>query len=195
MAVARSRVLVDCRPQNPSIATPRSARCSGVMLSESGPRRCDCKKPLAPRSAVTLRIFSAKTGAYSTQCPSPSMTGCVSPLRISSGVWSALIWLLPAKTKCDRGGAYAPGTTQVKLRNVSGRARCGPRQARLDPSDAEVAVQDLGPGSDVVRGAFVRQVAIVEDVHPLGERHRRGKVLFDDDQRVALGGEAAAHVD
>jgi peptide/nickel transport system permease protein len=26
---------------------------------------------------VTLRIFSAKTGVYSTQCPSPSTTGCV----------------------------------------------------------------------------------------------------------------------
>src|SRR6185369_12918388 len=98
MAVARSRVFVDCRPQNPSIATPRSARCSGVMLSESGPRRCDCRKPLAPRSPVTLRIFSAKTGAYSTQCPSPSMTGCVSPLRISSGVWWVLIWLLPERS-------------------------------------------------------------------------------------------------
>ena len=35
--------------------------------------------------------FSAKTGVYSTQCPSPSTTGCVSPLRISSGVWCALI--------------------------------------------------------------------------------------------------------
>src|SRR5258705_16530 len=115
IGVRRSRVLVDCRPQNPSIATPRSARCSGVMLSESGPRRCDCRKPLAPRSPVTLRIFSAKTGAYSTQCPSPSMTGCVSPLRISSGVWCELIWRLPDRVKCDCAGAYAPGTTQVKL--------------------------------------------------------------------------------
>src|SRR5262245_51764650 len=95
IAVARSRVLVDCRPQNPSIATPRSARCAGVMLSASGPRRCDCKKPLAPRSPVTFRILSAKTGPYSTQCPSPSMTGCVRLLRISSGVWCALMWLLP----------------------------------------------------------------------------------------------------
>src|SRR5262249_53878013 len=97
IAVARSRVLVDCRPQNPSIATPRSARCWGVILSASGPRRCDCKNPLAPRSPVTLRICSAKTGPYSTQCPSPSMTGCVRPLRISSGVWCALIWRLPEK--------------------------------------------------------------------------------------------------
>src|SRR6185436_1218198 len=95
IAVARSRVLVDCRPQNPSIATPRSVRCAGVMLSESGMRRCDCKNPLAPRSPVTLRICSAKTGVYSTQCPSPSTTGCVRLLRISWGVWCALIWLLP----------------------------------------------------------------------------------------------------
>ena len=103
IAVARSRVFADCRPQNPSIATPRSARCWGVMLSESGPRRCDCRKPLAPRSPVTLRICSAKTGVYSTQCPSPSMTGCVSPLRISSGVWWALIWLLRQEVNCDVG--------------------------------------------------------------------------------------------
>src|SRR5262249_3793603 len=83
------------------------------MLSASGPRRCDCKKPLAPRSPVTFRIFSAKTGPYSTQCPSPSMTGCVSPLRISSGVWCALIWPSPRCEVCF-GRAYAPGTTQVK---------------------------------------------------------------------------------
>src|SRR5215510_5473621 len=103
IAVARSRVLVDCRPQNPSIATPRSARCSGVMLSESGMRRCDCKNPLAPRSPVTLRICSAKTGVYSTQCPSPSMTGCERLLRIPWGVACVLIRLLRGTAKCDSG--------------------------------------------------------------------------------------------
>src|SRR6266849_7012382 len=129
IAVARSRVLVDCRPQNPSIAAPRSARCSRVMLSESGMRRCDCKKPLAPRSPVTLRICSAKTGVYSTQCPSPSTTGCVRPLRISSGVWCALIWVLPRQVKCDWGERMLPA--QPKSNRSRDRRKGGSMSASV----------------------------------------------------------------
>jgi len=54
-------------------------------------------------------------------------------------------------------------------------------------------VEDLGIGAEIVRGAFVGEVPIVEDVHPLGEGHRRGEVLLDNDQRLPLGGKAAAH--
>jgi len=62
MAVARFAGLVDCRPQNLIARAFRALL--GVMPSASGPRRCDCKKPLA-RGRRDLRIFSAKTGAYS----------------------------------------------------------------------------------------------------------------------------------
>src|SRR5690242_5174365 len=98
MAVARSSVFFDCRPQKVSMPRPRCARSAGVSLSELGTRRCDSRNPSAPRLPTALRIRSANTGVYSTQCPSPSMTGCLRCLRISSGVRCALIWLLQKKT-------------------------------------------------------------------------------------------------
>src|SRR5215813_3176009 len=147
IAVARSRVLVDCRPQNPSIATPFSARCWGVMLSASGPRRCDCKKPLAPRSPVTLRICSAKTGAYSTQCPSPSMTGCVRPLRISSGMWCELIWRLPEERSEIWPEDMLPQQPKSKPRHP--RQQASELRHRLDGLEA---VHHLEAGLDLVRG-------------------------------------------
>src|SRR5713226_3224696 len=54
-------------------------------------KRCWARKPSSPLSPTTLRIFSAKTGVYSIQCPSPSMTGCESLARICSGLPWALI--------------------------------------------------------------------------------------------------------
>src|SRR5215510_4602605 len=173
MAVARSRVLVDCRPQNPSIATPFSARCWGVMLSASGPRRFDCKKPLAPRSPVTFRIFSAKTGPYSTQCPSPSMTGCVSPFRTSSGVWCALIW--PSPTGEVRfGEAYAPGPTQVKLthRGRVDRGRHGPHSWKDLLGEQPKALLRLGPRHPTIEE--------VDDHHLQADRVLQRPDLLDD---------------
>jgi hypothetical protein len=67
----------------------RAARSAGVSLSGSGMRRCACRKPSAPRLPAASRILSANTGAYSTQCASPSTTGCLRCLRfvrISTGV-------------------------------------------------------------------------------------------------------------
>src|SRR5262245_32323402 len=40
----------------------------------------------------------------------------------------------------------------------------------------------------------MREVTVVEDVHALGERHRGGQVLLDDDQGVTLRREAAANI-
>src|SRR5208282_6222986 len=58
-------------------------------------RCCEAINPSAPRSPTTLRIFSAKTGVYSIQWPSPSMTGCFKFLRMSAGAWCELIKYSP----------------------------------------------------------------------------------------------------
>src|ERR1051325_3026328 len=91
IAVARSRLLTACRPHWPSIAVPRALRSSVVISRASGMRRCEARNPFAPRSPTAFRIFSAKTGVYSTQWPSPSMTGCDSFERICSGLACALM--------------------------------------------------------------------------------------------------------
>src|SRR5687767_3394095 len=82
--------------------TPRCARSAGVSLRELGMRRCASRNPSAPRLPTALRILSPNTGVYSTQCPSPSITGCLRCFRISSGVRCALIWFLQKKGLCPR---------------------------------------------------------------------------------------------
>src|SRR5438270_4078563 len=125
IAVARSRVLTAWRPHWPSIAAPFALRCSVVISSASGMRRCDCRNPLAPRSPTAFLIFSAKTGVYSTQWPSPSMTGCESFDRICSGLACALISVLPE----------------------SGRQQTGPRELCLQSLGAARPQVKLAPGS------------------------------------------------
>src|SRR5262245_23300435 len=129
------------------------------MLSESGMRRCDCRNPLAPRSPVTLRICSAKTGVYSTQCPSPSMTGCVRPLRISSGVWCALMWSLPAAEDAisrermpparpkSNGGGTRPSRRVISVDRhvVAGEVAAEPLGARWAPPHVEGGGDLLAP--------------------------------------------------
>src|SRR5262245_9901477 len=117
------------------------------MLSESGMRRCDCRNPLAPRSPVTLRICSAKTGVYSTQCPSPSTTGCVSPLRISSGVWCELIWRLREERSEILRESMPPRQPKSKPPHP-------PQQARelRHGLDRVEAMHHLEAGLELVRG-------------------------------------------
>ena len=54
IAVARSRVLVDCRPQLPSIAMPRRLRSASVRLSEFGNAPLRGEKPVGALVADRL---------------------------------------------------------------------------------------------------------------------------------------------
>jgi len=63
------------RVQKPGIETRRRRRSSTLSVRESRVTAIAARKPSAALSPPTLRICSAKTGSYSTQCPSPSIMG------------------------------------------------------------------------------------------------------------------------
>src|SRR5262249_47780210 len=71
---------------------PRRRRFWGDGLSASVVVFSAARKPSAARLPPALRIFSLNTGAYSSQWPSPSTTGCFNCERISAGLLWALMF-------------------------------------------------------------------------------------------------------
>ena len=88
-------------------ATPRRARSAGVSLSASVVDLRAARKPSAPLSPPALRIFSLKTGAYSSQWPSPSTIGCESCERICSGLACEDIYSSSRNTAVEPAGYFS----------------------------------------------------------------------------------------
>src|ERR1700722_1970299 len=129
---------------------PRRRRSAIVSDSVSGMRRMCRSSPSAALSPAALRTFSAKTGPYSIQWPSPSMTGWVSPERTFSGCHSLRALMLSPSRSVGR--IVLPFLTECQQRFGTLDA-----QAKAAAEEIEhVAGTAVGEGvADVVRRTFV----------------------------------------
>src|SRR5439155_2265586 len=149
---------------------PRRRRSATDNESTSGMRRMCRSSPSAALSPAALRTFSANTGPYSIQWPSPSMTGWVSPERTFSGCHSLRALMLSPPRMCSLHFAA------ILARVPAAISRCGRAICRaVDGSDAEAeaAAEEIehvlgaavGEGvADVMRGAFVDPHLDIPDV-------------------------------
>ena len=87
------------------------ARSSGFSLRASVVDLRAARNPSAPLSPPALRIFSLKTGAYSSQWPSPSTIGCDRFARISAGLACADIYFFSRRRRWN-----PPDVSAVKAR-------------------------------------------------------------------------------
>jgi hypothetical protein len=81
MAVARSRVFLVGRNQNASWPIRRRRRSATDMRSELGMRWLAAVRASTAVSPPMRRNSSRMRGAYSAQCPSASMMGCLKLAR------------------------------------------------------------------------------------------------------------------
>src|SRR5271169_2796390 len=139
---------------------PRRRRSAIDSESASGMRRMCLSNPSAALSPAALRTFSAKTGPYSIQWPSPSMTGWVSPERTFSGCHSLRALMLSPSRSVGR--IVRPFLTEYQQRFPDGSDTQPEAAAEKIEHVAGAAV---GEGvADVVRGAFVDPHLDIADV-------------------------------
>src|SRR5690348_5734680 len=125
-------------------------------------RRCDLMNPSAALSPAALRIFSAKTGVYSIQWPSASMTGWVSPERTFSGCHSLRALMLSPPRMWLVHCAAILGRAPTTIFDCSG--------SDAEPEAAAEKIEDVagaavGKGvADIVRCPFIDPHFDVPDV-------------------------------
>src|SRR6185437_4410219 len=59
--------------------------------------------------------------------------------------------------------------------------------------NAEMTMQDFGVGLNFLRGAFVHDMAVIEDVDALCQRQRGGEILLNQHDSLSGGREIATH--
>ena len=123
-------------------------------------RRCAARNPSAALSPAALRICSAKTGVYSIQWPSPSMTGCESLAWICSGVACALM-VFSGVVALAAYGAVRPGLLSTRRRNqISLDVRRCEGRAQQRPGSAAGSVEG---GEQLVEGGELVAVERIGD--------------------------------
>src|SRR6516162_9148774 len=141
---------------------PRRRRSSIDSESASGMRRMCLRSPSAALSPAALRTFSAKTGPYSIQWPSPSITGWVSPEWTFSGCHSLRALILSPPRMWLVHCAAILGQAPTTIFDSSG-SRAEPEAATEEIQ--HVAGTAVGEGvADIVRRAVIDPHLDVSDV-------------------------------
>src|SRR5215510_14737156 len=149
---------------------PRRRRSAIESESASGMRRMCLSSPSAALSPAALRTFSANTGPYSIQWPSPSMTGWVSLERTFSGCHSLrALMLSPPRMwlfHCAAILGRVPATIFRRCRTM----RHASSGSDSDPETADEEIEHVGGAAvwkgvtGIVRRAFIDAHLDIPDV-------------------------------